>query len=144
MTQQGTSINDLFKDNTIKSFTLRHGGKDWTFQYREVSWQDHFQAVEVGWEPRIQEDGSSELIFNAAKYYENLFMLSIVSGPGGQPVTRMELRQLHPDVIGQLTQIVPSPKLTREVGESKKESESSSTEEKESSTSGSEPESSGG
>lgn len=140
MVEQGKDIAELFSGTEVKDFTLTHGGKEWTFKYRPISWQDHFQAVEVGWETTLDPQGKSEMFFNAAKYYENLFVLAIVAGPSGQAPSRMELRALHPDVIGQLTSIVPSPKLTRELAESKKDLETSSTEESIVSVSGSEPE----
>ncbi len=111
----GTDLDELRKLTGQSTLEFEEGGKLWRFAYREVGWIEHFDCIERAW--AATEQGP---VFQAAKYYEDMLMLALVSGPGGASISRPFLRELRSGVISKLTTVVPSPLLDRELEKTKK------------------------
>ena len=120
-------ITALFKSTSVEKFSFVVKGKRYKWTYRHITWQEHFKCVEDGyvvktWQDEVTGFPKEETVFEAARYYEDVFMLALQTGPGGCLITRQILRQLDSPVIQRLTTIVPSPKMGEDLAEAKKAS----------------------
>ncbi len=123
--EEGTDFTELFKATGTSKLSFGHNGKRWSFTYKHMTWQEHFELMQRYWITKTvidDESGKSveEPFFDSARYYEDAFMLAIIEGPGKQGVTRQMLRQLDSEIIQKLVNCVPSPSLTSQLVEIKK------------------------
>ena len=130
---RGEDIQELFKKSGEHPFSFEFAGKEWTFVYRELTWQEHFQAVEEAWDVKtvVGPNGEEELerYFNASRYYEDVFLKAVTKCPGDVSLVRSYLCQLDSKVITRMLPMVPSPMLGEGAEESKKDLAAASTEE---------------
>ncbi len=123
--EEGTDFTELFKETGNNELSFRHKGKRWAFTFKNMTWQEHFELMQKHWTTRTVVDLESDKVveepyFDAARYYEDCFMLAIIQGPGKQGVTRQMLRQLDSPIIQKLVNCVPEPSLTSSLVEIKK------------------------
>ena len=133
---KGEDISELFKKSGETSFSFEFAGKEWGFTYKELSWQEHFQAIEDAWDLKTvmgdNGEDESERSFNAARYYEDVLLRTVVKCPGGVSLTGSYLRQLDSKVIAKMLPMVPSPLLGEGLAGSKKDLPDSTDEEEQS------------
>ena len=123
--EEGTDFTELFKATGTNELSFRHNGKRWRFTYKNMTWQEHFDLVQQYWVTKTVIDADTgkaveEPFFDAARYYEDAFMVAIIDGPGRQAITRQMLRQLDSEIIQKLVNCVPGPSLTSSLVEIKK------------------------
>ena len=112
---EGVDLEKLRRDLTERVHQFVYEGERWTFSYRPVTWEQHWNAIEGAWEP--DEDGPK---FNAPLYYRTLLLMSVTKIPGGGPLTEELLREWDTAVIAKLSTIIPSPVLDLAAEEVKK------------------------
>ena len=112
---EGVDLEKLRRDPAERAHQFVYEGERWTFSYRPVTWEQHWNAIEAAWEP--SEDGPK---FNAPLYYRTLLMISITKIPGGGSLTEELLVEWDSPVLAKLSTIIPSPVLDLAAEEVKK------------------------
>ncbi len=119
--EKGTDVTELFKELNEQTLTFEFNDKKWVFTYREIHWQDHFNAVERAWKPEIDENGESNLVFDVAQYWETMILKAYLTGPDGGAVTRTTLREYGVGIVGKLISVLPGPMAYTSLANAKKD-----------------------